>query len=133
MLAARADEAHRPSRRLVQPGATRPPAISLAAIDALGLDEVWWLVSPGNPLKAEQGHGAVRGAVRLGAQDGAPRADPRQRFERGLGTRYTVDTLAKFERRYPHHRFIWLMGEDTVAQFHQWKGWRKIARSLRLR
>ena len=45
-------------------------------------------------------------------------------FEARAGTRYTIDTLAKLLRRYPNDRFIWLMGADTVAQFHHWKAWR---------
>ena len=49
-------------------------------------------------------------------------------FEAQAGTRYTVDTLRLLLRRWPRHRFIWLMGEDTVAQFHQWKDWRALAR-----
>jgi len=51
-------------------------------------------------------------------------------FEVRNGTRYTVDTLEKLMRRFPKHRFIWLMGEDTVAQFHQWKRWRVLARMV---
>ena len=48
-------------------------------------------------------------------------------FEWQAGTRYTVDTLTALKRRYPDHRFIWLMGADTVAQFHQWRSWRALA------
>ena len=51
-------------------------------------------------------------------------------IERDLGTRYTVETLAKLVRRYPNRRFIWLMGSDNLAQFHLWKDWRKIARTM---
>ena len=51
-------------------------------------------------------------------------------FERQSGTRYTVETLDLLMRRWPRHRFIWLMGEDTVAQFHQWKDWRRLARMV---
>jgi nicotinate-nucleotide adenylyltransferase len=105
--------------------------ISLAAMEALGLDEVWWLVSPGNPLKA----GRNDMASYEDRFDSAKEASRRSRirvsdFERKAGTRYTIDTIRKLERRYPKHRFIWLMGEDTVAEFHQWKHWRKIAESL---
>ena len=76
--------------------------ISLAAMDALGLDEVWWLVSPGNPLKAGQGHGAV--STRGWHRPASRRKGTRIRvsdFERDAGTRYTVDTLAALKRRYP--------------------------------
>jgi nicotinate-nucleotide adenylyltransferase len=51
-------------------------------------------------------------------------------FERRWGTRYTVDTLMRLMTRFPRHRFVWLMGEDTVAQFHQWKDWRALARMV---
>ena len=51
-------------------------------------------------------------------------------IERELGTRYTVDTLAKLVRRYPKRRFVWLMGADNLSQFHRWKDWRTIARTM---
>jgi nicotinate-nucleotide adenylyltransferase len=51
-------------------------------------------------------------------------------FELRAGTRYTVDTIRLILRRWPRHRFIWLMGEDTVTQFHQWRRWRDLARMV---
>ena len=108
--------AHRGHRRM-----------SLAAIDALGLDEVWWLVSPGNPLKPAEGmapYPARLASARSMARRGRIRASD---LEARLGTRYTIDTLRAIEARYPGDRFIWLMGADTVAQFHQWKDWRRLA------
>ncbi|NJC05218.1 nicotinate-nucleotide adenylyltransferase [Sphingomonas kaistensis] len=105
-------------------------AMSLAAAAALGLDEVWWLVSPGNPLKPKAGMAPY--AARLAsARQLARRSIIRvSDIEQRLGTVYTADTLAKLTRRYPRHRFIWLMGEDTVAQFHQWKNWRQLAATV---
>jgi nicotinate-nucleotide adenylyltransferase len=106
-------------------------AISLAAIEALGLDEVWWLVSPGNPLKEKARDIAAFEARFASAKEMARRAPIRvSDFERRAGTRYTVDTVAKLQRRHPNFRFIWLTGADTVAQFHQWKRWRKFVESL---
>ena len=103
-------------------------AISLAAMEALGLDEVWWLVSPGNPLKAHAKDMAPYEARLASARAMARRSRIKvSDFEAKSGTRYTVDTLAKLLRRWPRHRFIWLMGEDTVAQFHQWRRWRALA------
>ena len=105
--------------------------ISLAAIKALGLDEVWWLVSPGNPLKERAKDMASFDARLESAQRQARLAPIRvSDFEQRAGTRYTVDTVEKLQRRFPKHRFIWLMGADTVAQFHQWKDWRKLVKSL---
>ena len=105
-------------------------AISLAAIDALGLDEVWWLVSPGNPLKAARGMAPM--AVRLAsARAMARRARIRPTdLEARLGTVYTVDTVRAIRRRFPNHRFVWLMGGDNLAQFHRWRDWRRLAREV---
>lgn len=102
-------------------------AISLHAADALGLDEVWWLVSPGNPLKARTGMAPFEARFRsaLAASGHAPiRVSA---IERELGTRYTLDTIRMLQRRFPSRRFIWLMGADNLLQFHLWKEWRKIA------
>lgn len=104
--------------------------VSLFACAALGLDEVWWLVSPGNPLKPKAGMAPL--AARLGsAMHQARRAQiVPTAIERELGTRYTIDTLRKLERRYPKCRFVWLMGSDNLGQFHRWKAWRAIARTM---
>jgi nicotinate-nucleotide adenylyltransferase len=105
-------------------------AISLFAIAALGLDEVWWLVSPGNPLKSAAGM-APLGARLRSAQALARRAPIRvTAIERDLGTRYTVDSVHALIRRYPKHHFIWMMGADNLGQFARWRDWRGIARAL---
>ncbi|MDE8651813.1 nicotinate-nucleotide adenylyltransferase [Novosphingobium album (ex Liu et al. 2023)] len=104
--------------------------VSLFARDALALDEVWWLVSPGNPLKPRAGM-APLAARFASARRQARRAPIRvTAIEREFGTRYTVDTLRKLRRRWPKRQFIWLMGSDNLAQFHQWKHWRAIARLM---
>ncbi len=99
-------------------------------MDALGLDETWWLVSPGNPLKPQAGMAPL--AARLKSARNQSRRAPivPTAIEQRLGTRYTVDTLAKLTRRYPKRRFIWLMGSDNLAQLHRWKDWRRIARTM---
>lgn len=104
--------------------------ISLFARHALGLDAVWWLVSPGNPLKPKQGMAPL--AARLASARKQARRAPivPSQIERELGTRYTVDTLHRLQRRYPKHRFVWLMGSDNLAQLHQWKDWRRLVRSM---
>ena len=105
--------------------------ISLAALGALGLDEVWWLVSPGNPLKPAKGHGAARRALRLGPPRGARRADPgdrdRARARHPLHRRHAAPRSSAATR---DRRFIWLMGADNLAQFHHWRDWRRIARTV---
>ncbi|GAM04640.1 nicotinate-nucleotide adenylyltransferase [Novosphingobium sp. MBES04] len=104
--------------------------ISLFAREALALDEVWWLVSPGNPLKS------AKGMAPLAARYASARAQSRRArirptaIERELGTRFTADTLRALVRRYPKRRFVWLMGADNLAQFHKWKDWRGIARTM---
>ena len=105
--------------------------ISLEAIRALGLDELWWLVSPGNPLKEGSDDMAPLAARLASAQAMARRSPIRPTaIETQLGTRYTADTLAKLVRMYPNRRFVWLMGADNLAQFHLWRGWRRIARTV---
>nr|WP_221773798.1 nicotinate-nucleotide adenylyltransferase [Novosphingobium piscinae] len=104
--------------------------ITRCAAAALGLDEVWWLVSPGNPLKP------VAGMAPLAARYAAALVQGRRApirvtaIERELGTRFTVDTLRALVRRYPRRRFVWLMGADNLAQFHRWRDWRGIARTV---
>ena len=81
--------------------------ISLAAIDALGLDEAWWLVSPGNPLKEGAKDMAPFEARLASAREASKGAPIRvSDFEERQGTRYTVDTVRKLKRTYPQHQFI---------------------------
>ena len=111
--------AHRGHRRM-----------SLAAMEALGLDELWWLVSPGNPLKPAQGmapYSARLASAREMARGTRIRVSS---IESRLGTRFTIDTVTAIVRRYPTDRFIWLMGTDTLPLFHQWKDWRRLARTI---
>ena len=104
--------------------------ISLFALRRLGLGEVWWLVSPGNPLKPAEGMAPL--SARVGAAQKQARRAPIRvtAIERELGTRFTVDTLRALLRRYPERRFVWLMGSDNLAQFHRWKHWRRIAEAM---
>ena len=94
--------------------------ITIEALKRFGLDEGWWLVSPGNPLKA---HGPAPLAKRMAAARSVMQ-HPRVRvtdIEARLGTRFTFKTLEALFHRYPGVRFVWLMGADTLAQFHRWK------------
>lgn len=103
--------------------------ITREALKRFGLDQVWWLVTPGNPLKPA-------GPAPL--SDRVARAQrimqhPRVRItdiEARLGTRYTAETLAALTKRYPGVRFVWLMGADNLAQLHHWQDWRAIVQSV---
>jgi nicotinate-nucleotide adenylyltransferase len=102
--------------------------ISLNVAKALDLDEVWWLVSPGNPLKPAKGmapYAARLASARMQARRSIIRVSD---IEARMGTRFTVDALKMLVRRYPKRRFVWIMGADTIAQFHLWRDWRTIAR-----
>ena len=105
-------------------------SISLFAIDALGLDEFWWMVSPGNPLKPKNDMAPL--SARLVSAKRLARRSPIKAtaIERELGSVYTVDTLRKLTARYPKTRFIWIMGADNLLQFHHWRQWREIARMM---
>ncbi|MBB3994806.1 nicotinate-nucleotide adenylyltransferase [Sulfitobacter undariae] len=103
--------------------------ITREALKRFGLDQVWWLVSPGNPLKA---HGPAPMDQRI-AQAQAVIDHPRVQvtgIEERLGTRYTAQTLRALRRLYPKQRFIWLMGADNLAQFHLWQDWQEIAQTV---
>lgn len=104
--------------------------ISARAIAALGLDEMWWLVSPGNPLKdpADMAPLTARFASARRAARGLPIRVTA--IERELGSPYTAETVAALVRRYPNRRFVWIMGEDNLVQFHRWRDWRRIARTV---
>ena len=95
------------------------------ALKRLRLDQVWWLVSPGNPLKQNP---PAPLAERMAAARGIMR-HPKVKvtdLEAGFGTRATADTLRELQRAYPLVRFVWLMGADNLAQFHTWDRWPEI-------
>ena len=104
--------------------------ITRFALDALGLDEVWWLVSPGNPLKPKRGMASLPARLKSAQMQASGLPIVATAIEQELGTRYTVDTLAALDRRYPKREFVWLMGSDNLAQFHLWRDWRRIARTM---
>ena len=103
--------------------------ITREAIKRFGLDGVWWLVSPANPLKE-------RGPAPLDKRMDRARQvmqHPRVQItdiEAHLGTRYTAQTLQALQARYPRVRFVWLMGADNLAQFHLWQDWRQIMETV---
>ena len=104
--------------------------VSLLALKRLGLDRVWWIVTPGNPLKSTGELASLAERVADAREVSAhPRIDVTD-FEQAVGSRYTVDTLAFLKRRYPGVDFVWIMGGDNLAGFHRWRGWREIARMM---
>lgn len=104
--------------------------VTLGVNRALGLEETWWLVSPGNPLKPARGMAPL--AARLASAQAMARRAPIRAtaIEARLGTRYTADTIRALQRRYPKRQFVWIMGADNLAQFHRWRDWRGIARTM---
>ena len=139
----RPDRAGKEGRRLVLPphapglsiglfgGSFNPPhaahrAASLLAMKRLGLDRVWWIVSPGNPLKDTNGLPPL--AERIAAARALanhPRIDVTD-IEAQIGTRYTIDTLRFLKARCPGVRFVWIAGADVLAEFHRWRAWQDI-------
>lgn len=104
-------------------------AVSLEALKRLGLNEIWWLFTPQNPLKH---HKAANLMERIEAAR-QRLAHPRVRFsgiEAALGTRYTVDTLRALRRRFPRTRFIWILGADSFAELHHWRRWQTIGQMV---
>ena len=102
----------------------------LLAMKRLGLDRVWWLVTPGNPLKDTRGLAPL--AVRLAAARALTR-HPRIHvtgIESHIGTRYTYETIAYLRRHCPRVRFVWIMGADNLRSFHRWQKWRGIAATV---
>lgn len=100
--------------------------ITRMCLTSLGLDRVWWLVSPGNPLKPEKGMAPYED--RFASAEELAR-DPRivvSGIERELGTRYTADTLIALTERFADVNFVWLMGADNMLQFPKWRNWREI-------
>jgi len=98
--------------------------ISLTALKRLGLDQVWWLVTPGNPLKDPSKLASLESRVEV-----ARKMARHPRIEvTGFagGSAYTIDLLAELKRRFPGVNFVWLMGADNLAQFHRWRAWEEI-------
>ena len=101
--------------------------ITRIALTRLKLDRVWWMVTPGNPLKSLGDLASLdeRAARAQGLLD-----DPRvavTTFEADIGSRYTCDSIAFLRARAPGVKFVWLMGADNLTQFHLWRHWRAIA------
>lgn len=99
--------------------------ITREALRRFALDRVWWLVSPGNPLKPNPPAPLPDRLARARKLMQHPRVEVTD-LEADLGTRYTAETLAALQDAYPQVRFVWLMGADNLAQFHRWNRWQSI-------
>lgn len=101
--------------------------ISEKALELLGLDEIWWLVSPQNPLKETEGMASFekRFATAQKIAAGNPKIHVSD-FEKKSGTNYTFDTLTALNTMYKQHNFVWIMGADNLVQFPKWHKWREI-------
>lgn len=105
--------------------------VSDVALKRLGLDYVWWLVSPQNPLKPSRGMASFR--ERLAVAQAIARHHPRVRvsdLENRMATRYTIDTVTRLQRRFPQLHFVWLMGSDNLVTFHRWRNWQQLMRRI---
>jgi nicotinate-nucleotide adenylyltransferase len=102
-------------------------AASLLAWKKLGLDNVWWLVTPGNPLKDTRSLPPLAERIERARRTADSPFIEVTGIERSLGTRFTYDTVSRLRACYPSVRFVFLMGADILAEFHRWKRWRELA------
>jgi nicotinate-nucleotide adenylyltransferase len=105
--------------------------VSQVAMNRLGLDYVWWLVSPQNPLKRAADMAPLK--QRLARARRVAGTHPRLRvtdIETQMGTRYTIDTVTRLKRRFPALRFVWLMGSDNLVSFNCWRNWQRLAMTV---
>jgi len=106
--------------------------VALKAMQALGLDQVWLMVSPGNPLKPRAGMAPLAERLASARRIADGRRVIATDIEKALGTRFTADTLTKLRRRFPRAVFVFLIGADNLVQLPRWKSWRRIATSTPL-
>jgi nicotinate-nucleotide adenylyltransferase len=116
-------------------GSFNPPhaahrLISLNALKRLQLHQVWWMVTPGNPLKEHSGLAPLGERIRLCREVSRHPRIAVTAFETGIGTAYTAKALRFLRRRFPGVHFVWLMGADNLASFHRWNEWQSIFRLM---
>jgi nicotinate-nucleotide adenylyltransferase len=104
--------------------------VAKLALARLGLDQVWLLVSPGNPLKPGKGMAPLADRLRGASAIGDRRWVIATSIEAAIGTRYSVDTLRVLRRRFPRVHFVWIMGADLMTQLPHWRRWQEIVRNL---
>lgn len=126
----------KPSRRVGLLGGSFNPAheghlhISREALKRLNLSEVWWLVSPKNPLKASSELAPYLKRLESARAIATDRRIRVHNIESTHHLHYTVDSLRWLKRHYPKTQFVWLMGADNLSHFHRWVQWREIARMV---
>ena len=113
-------------------GTFNPPhdahrAASLLALKRLGLDRIWWLVTPGNPLKENRALPPLEQRLIASRKAAAHPGIEVTGIEAALRTRFTFDTVKKLQARFPQVRFVFIIGADNLAGFHRWKNWRALA------
>ena len=106
--------------------------VAEAVLRALRLDEVWLLVSPGNPLKPRAGMAPFAERLASAARIADGRRIIASSIEAALGTRYSVATLAALRRHFPRTRFVFVIGADNLVQLPRWKGWARLASQVPL-
>lgn len=116
-------------------GSFNPPhpghaLVAEIALRRLSLNQLWWMVTPGNPLKSHGNLAPLGERLRLSEKLATNPAIKVTAFEKTLGTGYTAETLAFVKARNPHVRFVWIMGADNLRGFHRWQNWRKIAETF---
>lgn len=105
--------------------------ISKEALRVIGVDEVWWLVSPQNPLKPVTGMKPFEERYQYASDFVAGETNIKVLdFEKAHGLTYTIDTIGQLVEAYPDHRFVWMMGADNLLIFHHWRYWQEIAQLL---
>jgi nicotinate-nucleotide adenylyltransferase len=116
-------------------GSFNPPheghaLVAEIAIKRLGLDQLWWMVTPGNPLKSRNHLAPLSERLTLSEQIGRGPRIKVTAFEKAFGVSYTANTLARVKALNPHVHFIWIMGADSLQTFHKWQKWQEIARTF---
>jgi len=102
--------------------------VAMTGLSRLGVDQVWWLVTPGNPLKSHDGLASLDERVRITREFADHPRMVVTAFEANYNFRYTADTIDFCRRRFPTVKFVWLMGADNLATLHRWQKWREIMR-----
>jgi nicotinate-nucleotide adenylyltransferase len=127
---------HAPGQRIGLYGGTFNPVheghrlVSLLALRRLELDSVWWLVTPGNPLKEVGGLPPLEERMRRAAEIAAHPAIAISAAEAAFRTRYTADLIRILKLRAAGTQFVWIMGGDNLSQFNRWDRWRDIAEAI---